>query len=183
MKTPANDQTQTRPNERDSQPSILVVDDDPAVRDSLAHVLTGEHYTVLTAANGAEALAVVAAQPVDLVLLDLNMPVKGGWDTFERLTTENPLLPVIVITARPGQLLTSVAAGVGALLEKPLDFPRLLQTIRDLLSEPEEIRLARIAGKPAPFHYLPTTKSRASQPPTATESLRAQQAPSRRENL
>ena len=83
------------------------------------------------------------------------MPVKGGWDTFERLTAANPALPIIVITARPNQLFTAAGAGVGALLEKPLDFPRLLKTIQELLAEPIETRLARMVGKPTPFYYLP----------------------------
>jgi DNA-binding response OmpR family regulator len=91
------------------------------------------------------------------VLLDLNMPVKGGWDTFERLTSEDPLLAVIIITARPNQLFTALGAGVGALLEKPLDFPMLLKTVSALLAESAEARLARVAGHHTDFHYLPST--------------------------
>jgi DNA-binding response OmpR family regulator len=87
------------------------------------------------------------------VILDLNMPGKSGWDTFERLTAEHPLLAVIIITARSNQLFTALGAGVGALLEKPLDFSKLLQTIHRLLAEPAESRLARMAGSPADFHY------------------------------
>ena len=44
---------------------------------------------------------------VDLVLLDLNMPVKNGWDTFEQLTREHPLISIIIVTARPNQLFTA----------------------------------------------------------------------------
>jgi hypothetical protein len=44
-------------------------------------------------------------------------------------------------------------------MEKPLDFPKLLQTIRTLLEEPAEVRLARIAGRPAEFHYAPAQRS------------------------
>jgi hypothetical protein len=47
-----------------------------------------------------------------------------------------------------------LGTGAGALLEKPLDFPKLLQTIRRLLAEPAESRLARMAGRPADFHYV-----------------------------
>jgi DNA-binding response OmpR family regulator len=133
---------------------ILIVDDDAAVREMLARVLAGEGYAVLTAANGFEALDIAAATPLDLVLLDLNMPQKNGWDTFERLTAENPLLAVIIITARPNQFFTALGAGVGALLEKPLDFPKLLKTVDGLLAESAETRLARLAGRPAKFHYL-----------------------------
>jgi signal transduction histidine kinase len=75
------------------------------------------------------------------------MPIKGGWETLEKLTTIHPLLPIIVITARPEQYSLAAAAGVGALMEKPLDLPLLLQAIKDLLSEPTEQRLSRSSGK------------------------------------
>jgi CheY-like chemotaxis protein len=87
------------------------------------------------------------------VLLDLNMPVKNGWDTFEQLTREHPLLPIIIATARPNQLFTALSAGAGALLEKPMDIPTLLQTMEKLLAESAEQRLARLAGKETVFHY------------------------------
>jgi len=143
-------------NRDDSEPPqkrILVVDDDPSVREMLARVLASEGYLALTAVDGVKALEIAAGVSIDLVLLDLNLPQKSGWDTFEMLTAENPLLPVIIVTARSNQLFTAMGAGVGALLEKPLDFPELLRTIRELLEEPAERRLARMAGKPERFYY------------------------------
>lgn len=134
---------------------LLLVDDDRSVRQMLTRLLTEENYAVLPAENGTEAFAATAASPMDLALLDLNLPGQSGWDIFERLTTENPLLPIIIITARPNQLFVALAAGAGALLEKPLDFPKLLETIQQLLAEPVETRLARLAGKATDFHYLP----------------------------
>ena len=136
------------------KPRLLLVDDDPTVREMIGRVLTGAGHSVMLAANGQEALDLASATEVDLVLLDLNMPVKSGWDTFEHLTTENPLLPIIIITARPNQLFPALASGVGALMEKPLDFPKLLETIRILLDEPVEKRLDRLAGKSAELHYI-----------------------------
>ena len=135
---------------------LLLVDDDPGVRESLAHVLNSEGYDVLPAANGVEALEVAAQNAVDLVLLDLNLPKKNGWDTFELMIKQNPQLPVIIITARPNQLFPALSSGAGALMEKPLDFPKLLQSIRDLLAEPVQARIARLTGKPAEFHYMPS---------------------------
>jgi len=135
---------------------ILVADDDASIRETLAHNLTAENYVVLSAANGEEVLQIAASTPIDLVLLDLNMPVKNGWDTFEQLTFEHPLLPVIIVTGRPNQLFPALAGGAGALMEKPLDLPKLIHAIADLISEPAEARLARLAGKPADFHYQPT---------------------------
>jgi len=136
---------------------ILLVDDDPAIRKMLGLLLTGEGYTVLLAINGSESVKVVRATDVDLVLLDLNMPGMDGWQAFEQLASENPKLPIVIITARPNQGFTALAAGIGALLEKPLDLPKLLHTIRDLLDEPDDIRLARAAGRPSEFHYFPPT--------------------------
>jgi two-component system response regulator MprA len=134
---------------------ILLVDDDPAIRQILVRLLSEEDFVVLTAANGVEALVLSASAKFDLVLLDLNMPVKNGWETFEQMSAANPLLPIILITARPGQFFPALAAGVGALLEKPLDFTKLFQTIRELLEESEEERLARLTGRSAAFSYIP----------------------------
>jgi DNA-binding response OmpR family regulator len=128
---------------------ILLVDDDPGVCRMLQRVLEEEGYLVVPAANGLEALERAQATAPHLVLLDLNLPVQNGWDTLERLAAEDPLLPVIIITARPNQLFPALASGAGALMEKPLDLAKLLRTIRELLAEPAEARLARMAGKRA----------------------------------
>ena len=138
---------------------ILLVDDDSTVRDSLNDVLVSRGYSVIPAENGQQALELANESSVDLVLLDLNMPVKNGWDTFEQLTREHPLIPVIVATARPNQLFTAINAGVGALLEKPMNIPMLLRTMEKLLSETAGQRLARLAGQKAEFHYQPSKPS------------------------
>jgi len=156
---------------RDARKCILLVDDDPGVRGSLQEVLVQEGYEVIPANDGQEALERIASSSIDLVLLDLNMPRKNGWDTFERLSADFPLVPVILITARPNQLFTAVNAGVGALLEKPLDMPVLLQSIARLLAESVETRLARLAGRDAPFRFAagkadpPSKRHRSSMPP------------------
>lgn len=149
---------------------VLLVDDDSGVRLSLAGVLEAEGYAVLAAADGQEALEMARANEVDIVLLDLNMPRKNGWDTFERLTTENPLLPVIIITARSGQLFTALAGGAGALLEKPLDIPSLLQTLKNLLAAGPDEHLARIAGRAGPFAYHPPLGSAPLPVPSKSDS-------------
>jgi CheY-like chemotaxis protein len=147
---------------------ILLVDDDAAIRRFLLRLLSAEGYRVLPAANGEEALEFASAAKFDLVLLDLNMPEKDGWETFEELTVEHPLLPVIVITARPNQLFPALAAGVGALLEKPLDLTRLLEEIPRLLQEPRQERLARLAGRPSVFSYVPPGETRRGSESPAT---------------
>ena len=141
------------------------MDDDPTVRDSLNDVLVSEGYLVIPAENGQQALDLAGKSSVDLVLLDLNMPVKNGWDTFEQFTREHPLVPIIVATARPNQLFTAINAGVGALLEKPMDIPTLLLTMEKLLSETAGQRLARLAGIETAFHYKAATATHGSRRP------------------
>jgi DNA-binding response OmpR family regulator len=137
-----------------SQPRVLLVDDDRSVLDALGAVLESEGFEVLRAADGREAVEKFRDHRVDLMLLDLNMPVKGGWDTFERLTSIDPLLPVIVITARPDAYPIALARGVAALMQKPLDIRLLLEAIRYLLAEPAERRLSRSISHEPQTHYL-----------------------------
>ena len=111
---------------------ILIVDDDPSIRYMLSRVLLNEQYAVLSAADGGEGLQLAAANEVDLVLLDMKMPAMNGPQTLRQLALLRPGLPVIIMTAyapRPSQ---EGLAGVSALLQKPLDFPVLLETIRKL---------------------------------------------------
>ena len=129
-----------------NKPRVLLVDDDRSVLDALGTVIESEGFDVVRAADGHEAVEKFRQQPINIVLLDLNMPVKGGWDTFERLTNINPLLPIIVITARPDAYPVAMATGVAALMQKPLDIPLLLEAMRHLLAEPATERLSRIAG-------------------------------------
>ena len=147
------DEPTEKPSPRTARKHILLVDDDAGVRGSLHDVLVEEGYQVIPAHDGQHALEQIAATAFDLVLLDLNMPRKNGWDTFERLSAEHPLVPVIIITARPNQVFAAVGAGAGALLEKPLDIPILLHTITRLLAEPVATRLDRLAGRDVPFRY------------------------------
>jgi CheY-like chemotaxis protein len=135
---------------------ILLADDDEEVLAALSAALASEGYYVVVAKNGREAIEHFREGHIDVALLDLNMPVKGGWEAFERLTAIHPLLQVIVITARPDQYPLAAAAGVAALMEKPLDLPLLLRTIDDLLFEPVERRLSRLTGKEPITRYLCT---------------------------
>lgn len=113
--------------------TILLADDDPAIRQMLGQVLALEQYNVIYAATGRETAAQFISCVPDLVLLDLNMPDRDGWDAFHLMNSTHPLVPVIVITARPHQQERATALGVTSLMEKPLDIALLLRTVRDLL--------------------------------------------------
>jgi len=124
--------------------TILIADDDPSIRSSLAAVLRSENYEVRLAEDGRRAVQQFLEGPPDLILLDLKMPDTDGWKAFEVMARLAPSVPVIVITARPHQARRAAEVGIDMLLEKPLEIPVLLETIRKLLATPEASRLGRV---------------------------------------
>lgn len=112
-----------------------MVDDDAAVRDSLRRTLTFEGYQVLTAADGAEALRLVAEHAPEAILLDLQMPVLDGMETCRRLRAAGDDTPVLMLTARDGtrDRVTGLDAGADDYLSKPFALEELLARLRALL--------------------------------------------------
>ena len=138
---------------------ILIADDDALVRGSLAAVLESEGFVVDEAQNGIEAVTRTIAHTPDLVLLDLNMPHWDGWRAFIRLDRVTPLLPVIVITARPNQYRKAVQLGVDAFMEKPLNIPILVRAIQRLTSEDKNCHVRRITKRAFVTQLLDNTGS------------------------
>jgi len=138
---------------------ILIADDDALVRGSLAAVLESEGFVVDEAQNGIEAVTRTIAHAPDLVLLDLNMPRWDGWTAFSKLDRVTPLLPVIVITARPNQYQKAVQLGVDAFMEKPLNIPILVRAIKRLTSEDENRHVRRITDRAFVTQLLGNTGS------------------------
>lgn len=144
---------------------VLIVDDDAAVRESVARVLGASGYEVAAASDGQEAVLRFEPDQVDLVLLDLNLPDESGWDVFERLTTRYPFVPIIIITGLSDQYPTALAAGASALMEKPIEVPVLLKTMDELMAEPKEARLRRMCG-----HQQDTRQLRPPSPGAPAQS-------------
>ena len=123
---------------------VLIADDDALVRGSLAAVLECEGFLVDEAEDGSEAVSHAVRNSPDLILLDLNMPKMDGWTAFAKLDRVRPLVPVIVITARPHQYKEAVRLGVDAFMEKPLSIPVLVRAIKRLTNEDENRHVHRI---------------------------------------
>ena len=134
---------------------ILLVDDERSIRESLSKILRGGDCEVVLAENGPEALEKHGAERIDLLLLDLNLPIRNGWDSLQWLAEVNPLLPVVIITGRSDQRAVAEAAGADVLMEKPLDVPLLLQSVRELLKAPIESRAQHASSHAAGFRYEP----------------------------
>lgn len=135
---------------------ILIADDDAAVRAALAGVLESEGYLVLEAHNGIEAVTRALEHAPDLLLLDLNLPEWDGWTAFCQLERVAPLLPIIVITARPDQYAKAVRLGVDAFMEKPLDIPALLAAMAELLGETPDARVRHVTHPRLMTQWLPS---------------------------
>jgi DNA-binding NtrC family response regulator len=134
--------------------TILIIDDDASVRNSLAKLLEGEGYRVLPACNSAEALKWFGSEDIHLVVMDVNLGEENGWETFERMNTMNGFVPTIIATAEFGQHDRAVAAGVEALIEKPMDVPLFLEIVEDLLAHDRKGKRKRDRGDESYCRYV-----------------------------
>lgn len=114
---------------------ILVAEDDRAAREALVRALQLEGYTVVAAANGAEALEAVRQAQPDVLLLDVSMPLVDGLTVCRVLRSEDNRLPVLMLTARTetSDRVAGLDAGADDYMPKPYDLDELLARVRALL--------------------------------------------------
>lgn len=118
------------------QPSILIVDDEPSIVQSLTGLLSDEGFTTLSAFNGYEALKLIETESPDLVMLDIWMPGIDGIETLKEIKKDHPFLQVIIITGH-GTIETAVKAiklGAYDLIEKPLSIDKVIVAINNALN-------------------------------------------------
>lgn len=115
--------------------NILIVDDQPNIRRLYEYTLEKNGYRPFTAANGEEALAVLDRQHIDLVILDVMMPVLDGYGCLKALRDGGSTVPVLVITAKdePEDVRKSFLLGTDDFMVKPVDEIEMLLRIKALL--------------------------------------------------
>jgi two-component system, OmpR family, response regulator MprA len=111
---------------------VLVVDDDANVRDVVAGTLGLEGYRVATADSGATALPFVAAEPPQIIVLDMQMPGLSGWDLAEALKEGGITIPILVLTAAHDPEAVAREIGAADWLAKPFDVVDLLAKVERL---------------------------------------------------
>ncbi|WP_310599749.1 endopeptidase La [Desulfobulbus sp.] len=117
--------------------SILVVDDEEIARANLMHVLGKEGYGCHGAANGAEALEVMARKEIDLVVTDLKMERMDGLELLDRINRSAPEVPVIMVTgfATVSSAVDALKKGAAHYLGKPVNLDELRRTVREVLEQ------------------------------------------------
>ena len=120
-----------------NQLTILTIDDEENIRNGLADNFELEGYNVLQASNGKEGLAIVAKGGVDLVITDLRMDGISGEEVVQHVTTENPGIPIIVLTGHGSieEANKAIKAGAYYFLTKPLNLDHLNKIVKNALTE------------------------------------------------
>jgi DNA-binding NtrC family response regulator len=129
--------------------SILVIDDEGGIRESLEVLLSLEGYSIKTASDGEQGLRMLEMESFDLVLLDLALPGQSGLDLLPQIKERQPETPVIMITAygTVENVVEAIRAGADNFVQKPWDNEKLLADIRSAVArykaEEENLQLKR----------------------------------------
>ena len=119
--------------------SILIVDDERSIRDTLALILSSEGYPVRTAGSAEDGLARLEEQRADLVILDVRLPGMDGLEALKEIKTRDAETEVLMISghATLSDAVTATRSGAFDFLQKPLDRDRVLITVRNALERTE----------------------------------------------
>jgi DNA-binding NtrC family response regulator len=161
--------------------SVLIIDDEAAIRESLETLLELEGYGVQSAATGEEGLARIGEQSFDLVLLDLALPDRDGMDLLAEIHLQDPGLSIIMVTAygTVENAVRAMQAGAANFVQKPWDNEKLLADVRAAVArhraEEENVQLKRALKQRYNFENIVGK----SEPMLKIFDLVAQVAPSR----
>src|SRR5438067_9348575 len=143
-----------------AQASILVVDDEKTLRDTLEYNLRREGYRVLTASDGTQALRLAFEERPDLVILDIMLPGMSGFEVC-RAIRKQLTVPILMLSAREEEIdkVLGLELGADGYMTKPFGLRELLARVRAMLRRSEILRAE-------PAHLLQTTGPLPSEPDT-----------------
>lgn len=134
-------------------PHVLLVDDEPAIRNSLIRVLADEDYRISTASNGIQALAILKAQEVDLIISDEKMPYMTGANFLREVRKQYPATVRIVLTGQPSieSMIAAINEGeIFRFLLKPWNDAELLEAVRLGLAQRAALKEGKDTSQTAP---------------------------------
>jgi CheY-like chemotaxis protein len=126
---PSHGVVQPGPDGDGQRGTVLVVDDDTSILDTVSAILSGEGYDVMSAASGEEALEAIARKPPLVILLDMRMPVMDGWAVARALHGQGIKVPIVVMTAAESAKRWADEVGAEGYLAKPFGLDELLATV------------------------------------------------------
>jgi CheY-like chemotaxis protein len=121
--------TRAHPLVEGQNDTVLVVDDDTSILDTVSAILAGEGYEVVSAASGQEALDAVARKRPLVILLDMRMPVMDGWAVARALRGQGIDVPIVVMTAAESAKRWADEVGAEGFLAKPFGLDELLAAV------------------------------------------------------
>ena len=146
------------PEAKSSSPAarILVVDDDAAQRSLLGGFLSGQGFRIVCASSGAEALDILAREPIDVMVSDVRMSGMSGLEMLHDLRQRRPGLPVLLVTAYADihDAVTAMRDGAVNYLEKPIDLDELLSSVRQAAGMKEAVPAPKGVTPPTPFEVV-----------------------------
>lgn len=139
--------------------SILIVEDDPGIREGLADAIEADGYTALTAADGAAAMRVYRENSVDLILLDIMLPQINGYDVCRQIRERDKRIPILMLTAKTEEIdhVLGLELGADDYIEKPFRIRELLARIHAALRRKEAWSATQSTPLNDSFDFGPVT--------------------------
>lgn len=140
----------------DDRKRVLTVEDDRSLLATLEYILVAAGYDVLTAKDGATGLEIARSNDLDLIILDLNIPVLDGMDVCRAIRSDKNNVPIVILTARHGvnQCVEGLDCGADDYVRKPFELPELMARVQSQLRRAEMVQPRQSEAPTSSEHTL-----------------------------